>query len=357
MSIFGDVAKAFTNSGFGQKVIKVAKDVKRVATNVTQAIAGEGGIVSQAYGKIKSFGSMVLDKVFPNASQEEVQALQAVTSSSAQAGGTEFVQNFSGALKSAQNLGPVKPGTRSITQQVQDSYDYLGGNIQDATKRIYKNTIETLGVKQKPNTNIAETIVKKSKIDTGSGWLSKSIGGSITTQATAGVETAMANNPEFLKMANFSGGRTPELIAQQAKFLDSPGHLGSSVAQNPEFMKMANFGGTTAEQISKDQTNFLKGKNGTGFERLSKKAGGSLLDAATNFVKDNAGNIASSLASGFETFGELSDPYVASSSKAPSLIGANRFGVGGKGSSGGDFLTQAQRAFQSQQASQLERIG
>jgi hypothetical protein len=148
MSIFGDVAKAFTNSGFGQKVIKVAKDVKRVATNVTQAIAGEGGIVSQAYGKIKSFGSMVLDKVFPNASQEEVQALQAVTSSSAQAGGTEFVQNFSGALKSAQNLGPVKPGTRSITQQVQDSYDYLGGNIQDATNRIYKNTIETLGVKQ-----------------------------------------------------------------------------------------------------------------------------------------------------------------------------------------------------------------
>lgn len=368
MGLFGDIAGAVSNSGFGQKVIKVARDIKKVAGSVTKAIAGKEGIIATAYGKIKSFGSMVIDRVFPSADPDEIEALQSVTSSAQQAGGTEFVKNFSGALKSA-SPGPVGAPPQSITESVKQSYSYLGGNIEDATSRIYDNTIEAMGKPVKPGTDLGKTIAEKSRVAVSvlqkpavpkSGFITSSE--IYDPASTRGIQDLIGKPALPLNLQSqplnvqyqsaLDAGMDARIVEQSRELGISPY---AGIAKEITKSGVVGSGATQKDLLSAGLEQDKMVKPGDVSNITDKKP--SLFDKAIEAAKNNSGALADKLATGFSTFGEM-EPYVApTSGSAPSMIGSQRGGIGGKGSAGGEFLTEAQRAFINQQRSLLERIG
>jgi len=372
MGLFGDAVKVAKDvaTGFGGKVLKVARDIKRVAGEVTTAIRKTGGgLISEAYGKVKSFGSMVLGKIFPSADTAEIESLQSVTSSAKQAGGTQFVQNFSGALNSAQTLGPVKPGTRTITQQIQDGFDYIGGNIQDATQRIYNNTLETLGAKPKAGTNVGEAIVKKSKIVTDVQRPATPVSGFITDNGiydltnNRGVSDLIGKPALPLKLDAqplnvqyqnaIDAGMSKDVVEQSRKLGVSPyaGIVGE--------IKNKGLVGSGATQTDLIGAGFGMDKMVLPGDKSNIYSKPTLLNRAIDTAKSLSGkDVADAIGAGFGTFGDLNEePFRTTGGITPSMNNANRGGVGGRGSAGGEFLSAAQRAFLNQQASQLERVG
>lgn len=368
MGFFSDAIKVTKDvaTNFGGKVLDVAREIKDTAVEVVDTIRDKGGeVFSSAYGKVKSFGSMMLDRVFPNADTEEIKSLQSVTSSAKEAGGTEFVQAFSGSLKSA----VPSEGTTSITQSFRESLGEISTDIKESIQNTYDNTIEAIFGKgtKKPKATI--------RTATATGEIKK-LPSTFKTQDDL-ARKALEANPEFVKMANFEGRSATDLIKEQASFIgkdiDVPG---MTVEDNPEFIKMANYSSfntdanpelrslvssQTPQSLVNEQKSFLQQREG-----LKRLAGikdnktGSLLNSALDWAKDNKGFLADSIGAGFSTFGELqaeSGYTPTSGGRTPSMISAQRGGVGGEGSSGGTLLSAAQKAFFNQHASHLRRLG
>lgn len=347
MGLFTNITKtvkSLSTSKLGKAVVDVARKVKKTAGAFISGIAGKDGLIAKAYGKIKSFGTLALDKVFPKANPSSIRALQSATASTQAAGGLGFVTAVSSTLGSAALKTPTSSSPFSITKWFSDGFSYIGGKVKDGASYVYDSTMNFFGTKD------------PTKIENQGDWILKDIEGKRTISPQATTVTALANNPEFVKMANYSGTTSQELIKKQADYLESAKHLGTTVEQNPEFLKMANYSGTTPQDISKKQTEFLKQKNGTGLEALSKANDQSFLSKAFDLAKEYGPDLLQGFGSSLASM-DAGAPYVPGRATQASQVNANRSGVGGRGAGGGDFLSSAQQEFFNKQRGQLERVG
>lgn len=338
MGLFGNITKAISNSQLGKVVGKAVKNIRRVATDIVTGIGGKGGIISKAYSKVQSIGSMALGMILPSADKATIESLQSVTSSSQKAGGVGFVSAFSGSLISARNK--VAGTATGITNWFKEGFSYVSGKVSDAAGSMYDSTLEFLGLKdpttvKDPGTFIADKAKKNvtSSISTSKSGFSVSDGiynkgnnlGVTDLVGKPSIPLSLQNQPLNLQFDSaLKAGVDPSIVDTTRKMGISP-----FVDEIPAL----NAPGKMVVPQTKSSSSFL------------------------DKIKDSVPDIAEGLLGSLGGFGSVDPAGFASRGTTPSLIGANRLGVGGQGSAGGDFLSNAQRAAISNQQSLLERLG
>jgi hypothetical protein len=373
-------------SAFFSKAKDVARSVWKVAKDVTGAIAGKEGIVAQAYGKLKSYGSMALGMIFPDMNSDEIRSYQSITSSAAEAGGTDFVENYSKALSSA-SLKAGLPNNTSITGRIRGAFDWMGSKVENGAQAIYDRTLEFMGQGEKtkikdsgewisskaketavatpykniPSVQATKSLVNKSASVSGfltssdvfdpsaaggiSGFigkpqtpltlLSQPLNAQYAAALDAGMDSDIIKKSRDLGVSPFSG------IADQLK---TKGLIASGIGQE-ELKKARGLPPIILDQSYKAPTDFVSNKP-------------SLFDKAVSTIKENKGTIMESLATGLGAFAaDGSEMSTGGRGTTPAHIGAQRGGLGGQGSSGGTFLSDAQRSFFDKYNKQLSQLG
>lgn len=353
MGIFSTLDKArktISGSKLWEKATKIARDVKTVAKGFISGIAGKDGIIAQAYGKVKSWGTLALGSVFPNMDDETLTSLQSVTSSSAAAGGPQFAGTFSNSLKTAS--GQVVSANPSITGKIKAGLSGIHSDIKVATSNMYDSSVEFITGKPKTK-NPGQWVVDKAKTSSGisikrsptpvSGFIaSDDIYNAASTRGISELVGKPAIPMDLMKQPLNVQYKTAEDLAKlnqyDPKILEKSRDLGVSP-----------FAGIVGGMKAGEQPApmILAGDKSNIYQKKS------LLDSAKNFLSD----FGPSIGAGFEAFGDLSQPYVPGRAARADNLSSQRQGIGGRGSAGGDFLSQAQQAFLSKQRSELERLG
>lgn len=370
MGLFDSFAKAAGSVGNAiSGVVKgIARNVSKVASSVAGAIAGGDGIIARAYGKVKSFGSMAVGMLFPSASGDTIRSLQSVTSSAMQAGSTDFVNTFGNSLISASS-NVKSTGFAGITQKIKDGFSWVGGKIKDAATRIYEKTVEFLGGDKKtsdPGAYVASQ-AKAAPTDAVGKLSQQSINIKSNTSGFM-VDSGIYDSRNGLGISSLIGKPEVPLSLEQQPLnvqYDAAVRAGmsKSVVDTSRKLGISPFAG--AKQAN---TILEKGLVGSGLmgkdlpppiepiiRPSTVRSTPSLMDKIMGVAQKYGPALLEGYGAGLEAYGET--PYTPTRSASASMIGSNRMGIGGQGSAGGDFLTQAQRAFLNQQASKLEQIG
>jgi Flp pilus assembly pilin Flp len=390
----GIVKKAVKTVGKGiTRVVKgVAKGIKKVGKGIAKGVKGVVKGFGKLMGKLGPLGTIALSFALPGIGA----ALGSLWTSASAYLPTAFVNAVNTGVAWASNavtaiteipgkvlgklgettLGQsVKTGFNTITEKISGAFEYVGGSIKEGASNMFQSAKEMLGMPKTP-------------ADPGA-FIGKGAEKMM-------VDKAVAANPEFLKMANASGTTVADIarsnpstfilpdvtgpIANTQSFnaFDNPelaGKAGGKVLDkqasfltqktgqdvlnnNPEFLRMAGGNIEEATSLANQQNNFIAERSG--------------IAAAANFsgqaenVKDMGvaeTGILDRVKKALPTLGSSPIPQ-APGFIAPMLTGdeienttANRFGVGGTGSAGGQFLDPTILAMIQQQQRQLEAEG
>lgn len=382
-------------SGVGKVVKKVASGVKKLATGVAKGLDKvTGGRFSKIMGKLGPVGSIALSFLLPGVGS----LLGGLWSSAAGAAaaytgiGQGFIQGVGAAMNLASKgvalvKGAVGSITGGITSKIQAGLEFVGGKVADGAEFLFKGAQEFLGVKDPSSIkDIGSWVADKaqslnpfskaeqlpaqegmfSSVETGAGVQNASMspvspemfgnydqvtpmfnpqtgeamGNALASPATFGAETA-ATQPHMLSgidktMGQASTGAfstgTGSIAGGQSAIAGNtymaPGGLTPGSLTQPA--AGINFAGSATSNVAKDS-----------FMNKIVNAGGSLLQSA--LAPPQAGMPA--------------QPYFAGGGDIGDNFASQRFGIGGQGSSGGDFLSEQQRYQQQILAQQLAQLG
>jgi hypothetical protein len=364
MGLFSSIAKSAAKaaSTIGKAVKTVAKNVKRVASSVLSGIAGKDGVFAKAYSSIKSIGSMALGKVLPGYGDDVIQPLQAAASSSVQAGGTGFVSTVGRALDTA--TSKIGRGVSSITDWFSKGFSYVGGKIKDGASYVYDSTLEFFGVKepqkiQDPGEWVVSNAEKKvkdlGKTTPGAGFVVRDeiydpnfTGGVTNLIGKPTYPLSLAEQPLNVQYnAARKAGMDPNILGTAEKIGISPYAPGvDKIAQQgivPSGLTV-----DTKDVIGQERMILDKGAPKT-------SKGKSFMDRILSGAMEYGPALLEGFVAGLGS--DVQAPYIPSSASTPSTFQYQRAGVGGRGSSGGQFLTSAQQQFANQQQRNVEKLG
>lgn len=360
MGFFKKIKKAVKSVGKAFK--STAKRIKNVGSKIWGGIKKGIGKVAGFFGKLGPLGTIAMSLAMPGIGSM-LAGMWSTTAASLAASSTGWISAVGQGMQTAANLASqakafVGNKWSSITDKMTDGLKYIGDSVSKGAESLFKGAQEFAGVENPAKiSDVGSWVTDKAKS------IYKSVAG--TPQATP--QTALSNNPEFAKMANYEGVAPRDLITKQADFIgqrtpykDVLEGLGGeevpfTVEDNPELVKMANYSSQaapdartiTAEGLAKQQSSFLTRRQ-YGLDQLSgDKVGTSLIDRIAKSAL--AGGLGASA-----TADTGMVPYQAPD--IPDVAGAIRQGVGGYGSEGGFFLSEAQRRQQALMAQQLGQL-
>lgn len=380
----GSVAKAVTKpikkvvKGVGSVVKKVASGVKKVAGGIVKGIDKvTGGGFSKIMGKLGPIGTIGLGMLMPGIGS----MLGGLWSSAAGAAsaytglGSSFVNIVGqGMTWAAQAAGTVTGG---ITSKIKSGLEWIGGKVTTGAENLFRGVQEFAGVKDPSSIkDVGSWVVNKAKEmnpfspkqPTGtlntegfmpdSGWSGlndKQIAGQFGeaggfTQTGSGTLNLSGINeiPQGAVVGkkayatDVAAGILPNDVLNQGGIDVTP--RGTPYDPNAQFRYDIEPGSVSGTYSSKLPTPAeIAARNKPSFLDAALKAGGSLLNTMASQPT--------------QQMGMMPQPYFAGSADIGDNFGSNRFGVGGQGSSGGDFLSEQQRYQQQLLAQQLSQLG
>lgn len=380
-------------SGVTGIVKKVAKRIKKVASSVWRGVKQVAGKVMGVFGKLGPIGTIALSFMLPGIGS----ALGAMwtSASTALAGGawgtfgTALGQGMQWAAKAVMTAKDfIGTGFSTITDKISGTLSQVGGTIMDGAKNMWTSAKEFMGFKGDP----------------------LKLGQMVGQSAQKGmVSSAIQANPELIKMANSSGISVTDLARKQAVSLQTGQNafgsiLGAeqkpfTIQDNPEFLKMASkkAGTDTAQQIAAKQQAFLSRTGGNALQNnpeFLRMAGGDVnkanelllsqeadlgrrsaaftgtknaltadIQTPQDLAKSKKPSLMDKVLQGASNFfdeqpaAQAAVPFFAGTTPDAERFGANRAGVGGRGSAGGQFINPAILELIKQQNKRIEELG
>lgn len=377
--VFKGVGKAVKGiaKGIGKAVKGVAKGIKKVATGIVKGIG-------KVMGKLGPIGAIGLGLLMPGVGQ----ALGGLWTSAAGAAssysgvGAGFITAVGKGMHfAAQAAGKVSGVFGKVTDIIKGGLEFVGGKVADGANYLFQGAQKVVGV-QDPKTfgDIGRSVFNSAKeispfkstdpskglngtLNTGSftpesGWSGmndQQIAGQFGeaggfTQTGSG--TLNLSGIDEIPQGSIVGkkayatdvaaGILPNDVLNQGGIDVTP--RGTPYDPNAQFRYDIEPGSISGTYSSKLPTPAeLAARNKPSFLDAALKAGGSLLNTMASQPT--------------QQMGMMPQPYFAGSAVGGDDFASNRFGVGGHGAAGGDFLSEQQRQQQLLLAQQLSQLG
>ncbi len=380
---------------FRKAAKKIAKGIKKVGSKIWRGIKNK--IIKPVLGvinKLGPIGMIAMSFVLPgigamlgplwSSALTGLQAGSLGTFGQVMAKGMVWAQNAATAAK-----GFISRGYKGITDKVTESLTQIGGTIKDGATAMWNGAKEAMGI---------QTPVAPDKV-----------GQLVGQSAQKGfAEAAAQANPELLRAAKGNVLKAGEIAKQQGAFLDiesgqaafrATGKTGgftleanpelirptsninfaknvaaqqdlqlaaqtqTALEANPEFLRMAGGNVNEASKLAQSQEAFL------GRSTVEFAGGQQAIDSQARLLEqnqaeleakkpDNLAKAAKAFASALKKDDQQQPGFVPFAGGADFAdFASNRFGIGGTGSAGGQFLDQSILAQIQAQSRRLEELG
>lgn len=354
----GFLSKAFKS--VKKAVKKVARGIKKFGSKVWSGIKKGIGKVGEWFGKLGPLGTIALSFVMPGIGNMLAGMWSSAAGSLASGQFGTILQAVGKGMEVAAQAGSkaigfVKDLASPITSKMQAGLEWVGGKVSDGANALFKGAQQAAGVKNPASIgDLGKWVTDKAKSFVGK---APTEGAQLATADMDLARQAVQANPEFAKMSAFQGGTAEELAIRQGSFLgsgmDAQQVTAAAIQENPELVKMANFGGVDQSTLVTEGMKETAEAN-LGLEALATKPAAT--EATDQSLLKKIAKSAASAFGGAPGMVQSTLPQF-TTGETPDLTLSSRFGVGGQGSAGGQFLSDAQRQQQALMAQILGQVG
>jgi hypothetical protein len=372
MGFFSGLKKVFKGA---TKIFKgVAKGIKKVGSGIWKGIKKGIKAVGKVFGKLGPIGTLALSFVLPGVGSMLGAMWTTTATTLTGAAMPAWVQAVGNGMKWASSMaskasGFVKEAFSGITNKIKGGLEWVGGKVSDGANALFKGAQDLLGVKNPASiSDVGEFVGQKAK----------SFADSVTKKSAELANAQVKSvSPNFLDPSKGIGatdlaktkGSITNFMVDDAIY-DPANKLGiSNVVGKPTFpLSLENqplnvqFDAAAKAGIPKATIDMARAANISPFHPMAEKAAteGIVASGIRNPMTDPqlpdmmhpTSNVKSSslldrvLKAGSGLLSGVAQPIglpAFQTADVPDPFGTRRFGVGGEGSAGGQFLSEAQR--------------